>query len=73
VLGNLFNESLKSMSKGKKLAEFMKARPEFCSGCARELECQGGCKAAAEACYGSLCAEEPFLKLNRSQAKKIAT
>jgi len=33
--------------------------------------CQGGCKAAAQVCYGSLTAEEPFLRCNRADAKPL--
>jgi hypothetical protein len=39
---------------------------------ALEQECLGGCKAAAEVCYGSLRACEPFLELNRDHARKLA-
>jgi pyrroloquinoline quinone biosynthesis protein E len=72
VLGNLREDSLKKISKSKKLADFMKARPSFCSGCRIEDECLGGCKAAAEACYGSLTACEPFLELNKGRARKLS-
>ena len=33
----------------------MKARPIFCDPCSYRFTCQGGCKAAAEVCYGDIC------------------
>ena len=47
------------------------ARPAFCAGCRLEMECLGGCKAAAEVCYGDYHAEDPFLRANKSAALKI--
>jgi len=73
VLGNLFTESLKHMAHSKVLADFKQARPALCRGCRLEDACLGGCKAAAQVCYGSLTAPEPFLELNRSRIKKITT
>ena len=70
VLGNLFRQSLKSMVRSRVLAEFRQARPDVCRGCGLEEECLGGCKAAAQVCYGSLTAPEPFLELNRDLISK---
>jgi len=72
VIGNLFANSLKEIATSQALRDFMAARPEFCAGCAIENECMGGCKAAAEVCYGSLTACEPFLELNKAHATKLA-
>ena len=47
----------------ERLSIFTSALPVFCRACNRCLECQGGCKASAQVCYGSLTAEEPFLRL----------
>jgi radical SAM protein with 4Fe4S-binding SPASM domain len=71
VIGNLFETPLKEMARSKELESFRKARPKFCGGCAIEEECLGGCKAAAEVCYGSLEACEPFLELNKDSARKL--
>jgi MoaA/NifB/PqqE/SkfB family radical SAM enzyme len=46
----------------------MEAKPTFCRDCPMEDICLGGCKAAAEACCGSLRAEEPFLARYKDQA-----
>lgn len=70
VLGNLFAQPFKKITRNGELKKFMQARPEFCQGCKLETECMGGCKAAAQACYGDLCACEPFLKLYIDQAVK---
>jgi pyrroloquinoline quinone biosynthesis protein E len=72
VLGNLFEASLRDMTRSPRLKEFMKARPSFCYGCALENRCLGGCKAAAEVCCGSLIACDPFLELNKVNARKLA-
>ncbi len=71
VIGNLFETPLKDIARSEKLESFRKARPKFCGGCAIEEECLGGCKAAAEVCYGSLEACEPFLELNKDSARKL--
>jgi radical SAM protein with 4Fe4S-binding SPASM domain len=74
ILGNLLETSLRELVKSPKLQQFMKARPPFCAGCSIEEQCLGGCKAAAETCYGSLTACDPFLELNKTQAhKKVAS
>ncbi|MBN2138080.1 MAG: radical SAM protein [Sedimentisphaerales bacterium] len=71
VLGNILETPLRQLVKSEKLSAFKKARPDFCAGCRLENECLGGCKAAAEVCYGSLTACEPFLELNRNIARKL--
>jgi radical SAM protein with 4Fe4S-binding SPASM domain len=77
VLGNLLEESFADIIAPERLAPFVEAVPEFCDAhgtgapCVLRDTCQGGCKAAAEVCYGSLCAEEPFLHLNREQATPL--
>jgi radical SAM protein with 4Fe4S-binding SPASM domain len=71
IIGNLFKTPLKKILESKTLRAFRQARPDFCKGCRLEEDCLGGCKAAAEACYGSLSACEPFLELNKSHIKKL--
>lgn len=70
ILGNLFDATFTDLTTSKKVKQFMAARPPFCSGCAMELECQGGCKAASESSYGDIRVEEPFLKENIDMANK---
>ena len=65
VLGNVWRQPLAEMMQGEALAAFKAALPERCRPCPRRDECQGGCKAAAQVCYGDLRAEEPFLRQAR--------
>ena len=54
----------------ERMEAFTSAIPAFCAECARRSECQGGCKAAAQVCYGSLTEEEPFLHYIRNAVEK---
>jgi radical SAM protein with 4Fe4S-binding SPASM domain len=71
VLGNVRQESFWDLVDGKAARSFIDARPKFCSGCRAEAVCQGGCKAAAEACFGTTRALEPFLAAYADRAVKI--
>lgn len=71
ILGNLRRQSLAEIINSRVMAEFMAACPEFCSGCKLERECLGGCKAAAEVCYGSPSKADPFLTAFGHLAKKL--
>jgi pyrroloquinoline quinone biosynthesis protein E len=68
ILGNLFEEEFAALIAPQRLSPFVQAAPAFCAPCTMRDTCLGGCKAAAEVCYGSLGAEEPFLHLNRGLA-----
>ena len=72
ILGNLREDSLANLVAAPRLASFVAAIPEFCRACSLRETCQGGCKAAAHVCYGSLTAEDPFLHLNRALARMPA-
>jgi radical SAM protein with 4Fe4S-binding SPASM domain len=50
------------------VAAFRETWPNECADCAPELKakCGGGCKAAAEQCYGTLTRVDPFVTLNHS-------
>lgn len=71
ILGNIRDSSFWGLADSNDMKEFMSARPDFCSGCRIETECQGGCKAAAEACYGSSSLMDPFLAAFGKQAVKL--
>jgi radical SAM protein with 4Fe4S-binding SPASM domain len=71
ILGNLFDEPFPELIAPERLADFSQAVPVFCQSCSQRETCQGGCKAAAQACYGSLSAEEPFLRYNRAVAHPL--
>lgn len=67
ILGNLLDEPFSDLIAPERLAPFVSAIPSFCDPCGMRELCQGGCKAAAEVCYGSLSTEEPFLRVNRNE------
>jgi radical SAM protein with 4Fe4S-binding SPASM domain len=71
ILGNVWNQPVTDIIAPARLADFLAAVPAFCAPCARRDECQGGCKASAQVCYGDLTAEEPFLRNNRERAHPI--
>ncbi|MBU0494173.1 MAG: radical SAM protein [Chloroflexi bacterium] len=71
ILGNLLTEPFADLVAPARLASFVEAVPPFCEPCALRDTCQGGCKAAAQVCYGSLMAEEPFLHRNREHAQPL--
>jgi radical SAM protein with 4Fe4S-binding SPASM domain len=71
ILGNLFDEPFAALIAPTRMADFCQARPAFCQPCSQRETCQGGCKAAAQVCFGSLSSEEPFLRYNRAVAKPL--
>ena len=73
ILGNLFEESFANLIAPERMVAFTCAIPRFCIECNRRLECQGGCKASAQVCYGSLTAEEPFLHQRPDHALKATS
>ena len=73
VLGNLFEQPFSRMVRSRAMEAFTAARPPFCGGCALEQSCLGGCKAAAQVCYGDVNACDPFLALNLDQVHRPET
>ncbi|HNT26095.1 MAG TPA: radical SAM protein [Anaerolineales bacterium] len=63
ILGSLLEERFAELTAPARMQAFTQAIPAYCAGCERRTQCQGGCKAAAQVCYGALDAEEPFLRL----------
>ncbi len=70
VLGNLRERGFWELADSAAMRGFVAARPDFCEGCRVVDECLGGCKAAAEVCYGSLRTCDPFLGTFSGQARK---
>ncbi len=70
ILGNLLEHSYRELVEGEALEEFRRARPAFCEGCAYEETCLGGCKAAAEVCFGSPWDLDPYLAAFGDRARK---
>jgi radical SAM protein with 4Fe4S-binding SPASM domain len=62
ILGNLFEESFGDIVSPERLGCFTESIPAYCAACDKRSACQGGCKAAAQVCYGSLTEREPFLR-----------
>ncbi len=71
VLGNVWERPFADIIAGEAMADFAAATPPFCEGCRMRAVCQGGCKAAAHACYGDLRAEDPFLRANIAAARRL--
>lgn len=71
ILGNLRERSFWELVDTPALGQFVAARPDFCADCRVVDECLGGCKAAAEVCYGSLTARDPFLRTFSDQVTKL--
>lgn len=71
ILGNVWEDDFANIINSPCLSDFTAAVPAFCTGCDWQPKCQGGCKAAAQVCYGSLQAEEPFLRRNLDCARPI--
>jgi len=61
ILGNIRETGFRTCAESPAMRRFMEARPEFCAGCRLEMQCLGGCKAAAEACFGTAAVMDPFL------------
>jgi radical SAM protein with 4Fe4S-binding SPASM domain len=68
ILGNLIESSFPELIACERMADFKGAIPSSCLPCARRDECQGGCKASAQVCFGDIEVEEPFLRQNRDAA-----
>jgi len=64
ILGNFLTEKFVDMIHKPVMKEFADAIPPICEPCPMARECQGGCKATAEVCYGSIREMDPFLKKN---------
>jgi radical SAM protein with 4Fe4S-binding SPASM domain len=71
ILGNLREEAFADLVAPERLADFVAARPALCDPCRLRDTCQGGCKAAAQVCYGALAAEEPFLHRHRDRVQTL--
>jgi radical SAM protein with 4Fe4S-binding SPASM domain len=72
ILGNLLEEPFSQLITAERMSPFKCAIPEYCRDCSLRKECQGGCKASAQVCYGSLEVEEPFLR-QRTQVGSTAS
>jgi radical SAM protein with 4Fe4S-binding SPASM domain len=70
ILGNILHTDFRHMVVSDTMAEFIQAHPAFCVTCDLGTSCQGGCKASAEACFGSPQMMDPFLRAFHRQAAR---
>jgi radical SAM protein with 4Fe4S-binding SPASM domain len=70
ILGNIKRDSFADIYYNHpRVRAFRDTWPEECADCDPELKemCRGGCKAAAEQCYGTLARVDPFVTLSQQQ------
>jgi radical SAM protein with 4Fe4S-binding SPASM domain len=72
ILGNILTSGFSDLVRSRKARSFNEARPPFCAGCRLEMQCLGGCKAAAEACCGSPWDMDPYLGAFHACAVKVS-
>ncbi len=70
ILGNIHDSRFADLAGSQAMKEFQSAHPAFCAGCKMELTCLGGCKAAAEACRGSIRQADPFLEVFGARGRR---
>jgi pyrroloquinoline quinone biosynthesis protein E len=64
VLGDFRSQTMREILAGPALTAFTTPVPEICRPCPGLDRCRAGCRAAAEVCFGSLEAPEPWLRAN---------
>ncbi len=69
ILGNLRESYFGELIQHPYVEDFKTAMPDSCRSCAPEVRdrCHGGCKMAAQECYGSFTLCEPFVRLHRDR------
>ena len=74
ILGNMLQESFTGIYYNHPyLQKFRQTMPEECNDCKPEWKevCGGGCKAAAEQCFGNLDHVDPFVTISKGTEKNI--
>ena len=61
VLGNIYDESLRSIIERSASDGYFDSVPENCAGCKLWQRCRGGCRAASEQMYGSFDKIDPVM------------
>lgn len=69
ILGSLRERYFGELIQCPYVEDFKTVMPDICLTCAAEVRdrCHGGCKMAAEECYGSFRLSEPFVRLHRDR------
>ncbi len=68
VLGDLLQQNWFEIVESKQAREYWASVPEECRTCTHPLKdsCAGGCRAAAQECYGSTAMIDPFVRFARA-------
>lgn len=61
VLGNIYDESLRSIIERSSSDGYFDSVPESCAGCKLWQRCRGGCRAASEQMYGTFDRIDPVM------------
>jgi radical SAM protein with 4Fe4S-binding SPASM domain len=61
-LGSALDTPIPELLRGRGRSDFIESVAEFCKDCPHVAVCRGGCRSAAQACYGDAAEEDPFLK-----------
>lgn len=70
ILGNVLESPFRRIKRSRKLVEFVNALPSSCSNCGSRGKCAGGCRAAAQVCYGSPSMCDPFVEVHKEEARQ---
>lgn len=71
TLGNVIDRPVQDILRNPGYSEFIDSTPPFCEDCPHVTVCRGGCRSAAQLCFGTLRDEDPFLSMWKERA--IAT
>lgn len=67
-LGSAIDRSIPEILSGAVYSEFVDSLPPFCVDCPHVAACRGGCRSAAQLCFGTLQDEDPFLSVWKDRA-----
>jgi radical SAM protein with 4Fe4S-binding SPASM domain len=73
ILGNILQDRFSDIYyNNPHVIQFRNTLPKECINCSHDLKdkCAGGCKAAAEQCYGTLDRVDPFVSLTQEKIRK---
>lgn len=67
-LGNAIDRSITEILRSAAYSEFLDSIAPFCVDCPHVTVCRGGCRSAAQLCFGTLRDEDPFLSMWKDRA-----
>lgn len=65
ILGNILKDSFSEITNNDFVDYFRQVMPNDCISCVYSQKCRGGCKAAAQVCFGKLEENDPFFEGNK--------